>query len=150
PRYKQKPIGKVLAEIDKIITLWPRPFIELADDNSFINRRYWMELLPQLARRRIRWFTETDISVGRDPELLTLMRRAGCVEVLIGLESPESSSLRGLELNTDWKAKRFGEYKQWVRNIQEQGVRVNGCFILGLDGQGPEIFDLVFDYTREL
>ena len=37
-RYKQKPAHKVLAEIDRIRSLWPRPFIEFADDNSFVNR----------------------------------------------------------------------------------------------------------------
>ena len=69
-KYKQKPIAKVLAEIDRIRTLWPRPFIEFADDNSFINRAYWHELLPELAKRRIRWFTETDLSIYEDDALL--------------------------------------------------------------------------------
>ena len=49
-KYKQKPAAKVLAEIDRIISLWPRPFIEFADDNSFVNRAYWHDLLPELAK----------------------------------------------------------------------------------------------------
>ncbi len=64
-KYKQKPVPKVLAEIDRIRTLWPRPFIEFADDNSFVNRAYWRELLPELKKRRIRWFTETDLAITR-------------------------------------------------------------------------------------
>src|SRR6185503_5922873 len=39
-RYKQKPIARVLAEIDRIRALWRRPFIEFADDNSFVNKNY--------------------------------------------------------------------------------------------------------------
>ena len=62
-RYKQKPIDKVLAEIDRIRALWRRPFIEFADDNAFVNRRYWKQLLPELKKRKIRWFAETDLSV---------------------------------------------------------------------------------------
>ncbi|HJU83241.1 MAG TPA: radical SAM protein, partial [Holophagaceae bacterium] len=92
-RYKQKPIAKVLAEVDRICALWPRPFIEFADDNSFVNRPYWKELLPELKKRRIRWFTETDLAVHEDEELLLLMREAGCVEVLIGFESPTPAAL---------------------------------------------------------
>ena len=87
-RYKQKPIDKVLAEIDRIRALWRRPFIEFADDNAFVNRRYWKELLPELKTRKIRWFAETDLSVQEDSELLRLMRESGCAEVLIGFESP--------------------------------------------------------------
>ncbi len=148
-QYKQKPIAKVLAEIDRIRALWRRPFLEFADDNAFVNRRYWKELLPELARRRIRWFAECDLSVHDDTELLDLMRDSGCAEVLIGFESPREAGLRGLELKRDWKRKHWHEAKGAVRRIQERGIRVNGCFILGLDGQGPEVFDQVLEFAGE-
>ena len=147
--YKQKPIEKVLAEIDRIRALWRRPFIEFADDNAFVNRRYWKQLLPELKKRKIRWFAETDLSVHEDAELLRLMRESGCAEVLIGFESPGESGLRGLELKRDWKLKRWRESSEAVRRIQSFGIRVNGCFILGLDGQGPEIFDEVLEFAME-
>ncbi|HVQ23064.1 MAG TPA: cobalamin-dependent protein, partial [Candidatus Saccharimonadia bacterium] len=83
PKYKVKPIAKVLAEIHEIRRHWPRPFIEFADDNTFVNRRHSKELMRALAGERIKWFTETDISVADDPELLSLMHQAGCAEVLI-------------------------------------------------------------------
>jgi radical SAM superfamily enzyme YgiQ (UPF0313 family) len=148
-RYKQKPIENVLAEIDRIKALWRRPFIEFADDNAFVNRRYWKRLLPELKKRKIRWFAETDLSVHEDPELLGLMRESGCAEVLIGFESPDESGLSGLELSRDWKLKRWRHSREAVRRIQSFGIRVNGCFILGLDGQGPEIFDHVLEFATE-
>ena len=43
----------------------------------------------------MRWFTETDISVADDAELLALMREAGCAQVLIGFESPTRPGLDG-------------------------------------------------------
>jgi radical SAM superfamily enzyme YgiQ (UPF0313 family) len=149
PRYKQKPIDRVLAEIDRIRTLWRRPFIEFADDNAFVNRRYWKDLLPELTTRKIRWFAESDLSVHEDTELLRLMRQSGCAEVLIGFESPGTWGLHGLELKKDWKLKRWHDAKNAVARIQSFGIRVNGCFILGLDGQGPEIFDKVLDFAME-
>lgn len=149
-RYKQKPADRVLAEIDRILELWRRPFIELADDNSFVNRAYWKRLLPHLAERGIRWFTETDVSVGQDEELLRLLAAGGCMEVLIGLESPDSDGLAGLELRSDWKWKRLPAYRDAVRAIQSHGIRVNGCFILGLDAHGTDIFERVYDFAREL
>src|SRR5439155_11236630 len=96
-RYKQKPIDKVLAEIDRIRGLWRRPFIEFGDDNAFVNRRYWKQLLPELEKRKIRWFAETDLSVHDDAELLRLMRRSGCAEVLIGFERRGDCGPRGRE-----------------------------------------------------
>jgi radical SAM superfamily enzyme YgiQ (UPF0313 family) len=148
-RYKIKPIAKVLAEIDHIRHLWRRPFLEFADDNSFVNRDYWKELLPELRQRKLRWFTECDLRVYSDPELLDLMRESGCVEVLIGFESPIEEGLPGLELKTDWKHRRWREYRDAVRQIQARGIRVNGCFILGLDGHTPEVFDAVYEFARD-
>ncbi len=143
--YKQKPIEKVLAEIDRICEIWPHPFIEFADDNSFVNRAYWKRLLPELGKRRIKWFTETDLSVAEDPELLQMMRASGCAQVLIGLESPTAAPLSGL----DWKQKRFAQYKEAIRTIQSHGITVNGCFIVGLDGQTTAVFDDIYAFVRD-
>jgi len=149
-KYKQKPAVKVLAEIDRILTIWDRPFIEFADDNSFVNRQYWKELLKSLRGKGLKWFAETDISVADDEELLDLMRETGCAQVLIGLESPTESGLHGLELRNDWKFRKFPYYQKAIRAIQSRGVTVNGCFVLGLDGHTADIFAQVFDFVREV
>lgn len=96
-KYKQKPIENVIQEIKSILKIWEHPFIEFADDNSFVNHDYWKKLLRQLKGMNIRWFTETDLSVADDDELLELMKDAGCAQVLIGLESPTTTGLQGLE-----------------------------------------------------
>ncbi len=149
-RYKQKPAAKVLAEIDRIKEIWRRPFIEFADDNSFVDKQYWLDLLPQLRNRQVRWFAETDLSVAEDETLLGLMSDSGCAQVLVGLESPSSAHLDKVELRNNWKMKRFWRYKQAVRKIQSYGIRVIGCFVLGLDGQGPEVFDELYDFAIDL
>jgi radical SAM superfamily enzyme YgiQ (UPF0313 family) len=149
PMYKLKPVAKVLDEIHEIKGLWPRPFVEFADDNTFVNRRHSKELMRALIGERIRWFTETDVSVADDPELLALMREAGCAEVLIGLESPSAAGIDGVELRRNWKAGRFMDYRDAVERIQSHGVAVNGCFVLGMDGDGPEVFDAVADFVGE-
>ena len=113
-----------------------------------MNRRYWRQLLPELGKRKIRWFAETDLSVHEDSELLRLMRQRLC-RGAIGFESPGEWGLSGLELKRDWSAQRWRESKEAIRRIQSHGIRVNGCFILVLDGQGPEIFDRVLELAME-
>ena len=147
-RYKLKPVEKVIAEIREIKRIWPRPFIEFADDNSFVHREHYKALLRELAKERVRWFTEADVRVAEDNELLALMRDAGCQQVLIGLESPRRASLEGLETNTNWKVRQQEKYLSAIAKIQSYGVTVNGCFILGLDGGTPEDFDEVFRFVR--
>jgi radical SAM superfamily enzyme YgiQ (UPF0313 family) len=149
PGYKVKPVEKVMAEIQAIKRIWPRPFIEFADDNSFVMRAHYKELLRKLTKEKLRWFTEADINVAKDGELLGLMRDSGCQQVLIGLESPRRASLDGVETNANWKLRQREQYLSAIARIQSYGVTVNGCFILGLDGDTLEVFDEVFDFVKE-
>jgi len=146
--YKVKPVDRVLAEIHEIKRLWPAPFIEFADDNSFVNRRHSKELLRAMAGEHVRWFTEADIAIADDAELLELMHRSGCAEVLIGLESPTASGVDGVETRRNWKRSRFDDYADAIERIQSRGIAVNGCFVLGLDGDGPGVFDAVEAFVR--
>ena len=149
-RYKQKPIDRVLAEIDAIAARWDRPFIEFADDNGLVNRNYWRQLLPELAQRKIRWFTETDVSIAEaDDAFLTLLRESGCRQVLIGMESPRGVGLNGLELRRNWKQHQWPHYRQAIQKIQSHGILVNACFVLGLDGQTPDVFDDVYEFAAD-
>ncbi len=148
-KYKLKPVEKVMAEIKAIKRIWPRPFIEFADDNSFVDVEHYKNLLRELARESLRWFTEADLNVAKDDELLGLMRDSGCQQILIGLESPRAASLSGLELNANWKLRQQDRYKAAIAKIQSYGITVNGCFILGLDGDTPEVFDQVFNFAKE-
>jgi radical SAM superfamily enzyme YgiQ (UPF0313 family) len=149
PIYRVKPVPKVISEIRYIKDLWKQPFIEFADDNSFVNRKHSKNLLRALIPEKIRWFTETDISIARDSELLALMRDSGCAQVLIGLESTSLAGLKGLEKRSDWKAKQFDFYHTAIDKIQSYGIGVNGCFVLGLDGTGIDSFQEVFEFVRE-
>ena len=77
------------------------------------------------------------------------MRETGCAQVLIGLESPVEQDLKGVELRNDWKWKHFNEYKDAIQTIQSHGITVNGCFVLGLDGQTEDVFDQIFEFVKE-
>lgn len=147
-RYKLKPVEKVIAEIQAIKRVWERPFIEFADDNSFVHRAHYKALLRELRKEEVRWFTETDVAVAKDDELLALMRDSGCKQVLIGLESPNRRALDGVELNANWKLKQQDEYLRAIEKIQTFGITVDGCFILGLDGDTPDVFEDIYAFVK--
>ncbi len=148
-RYRKRPVEDVARDIRALCSLRKRPFVEFADDNTFVDKDWGKELCRQLIPLGIKWFTETDVSVADDPELLRLMRQAGCRQVLIGLESPEPGSLEGVELRSNFKARRWATNREAVREIQSHGITVNGCFILGLDGHTTDIFEQVLTYAQE-
>src|SRR5205807_2950939 len=89
--YRKRLVADVIRDIQAICRVRRRPFIEFADDNTSVDKDWRKELCRQLIPLHLNWFTETDISVADDDELLALMRASGCRQVLIGLESPARS-----------------------------------------------------------
>jgi radical SAM superfamily enzyme YgiQ (UPF0313 family) len=145
--YQQKPIDKVVAEIRTALETTRQPFFELADDNTFVNKKWGRALAAALAPLGIRWFTETDISIADDGELLDLVAASGCRQVLVGLESPDAGALDGMDPR-NWKKTRAPRYLEAIDRIQSRGITVNGCFILGLDNHTPDVFETVRDFVR--
>ena len=148
PKFKIKPIDKIITEIHEIKKIWKNPFIEFADDNTFVNKKHSKKLLRELTKENLKWFTETDISVAQDEELLALMRDSGCRQILIGLETTNLNQLNGLETRSNWKAKQLENYYRSIEKIQSYGITVNGTFIFVLDGQTEETFENVFKFVE--
>jgi radical SAM superfamily enzyme YgiQ (UPF0313 family) len=148
--YRKRPVADVVRDLKAVARLRKRPFIEFADDNTFVDKEWGKELCRQIEPLRLKWFTETDISVADDEELLRLMRQARCRQVLIGLESPTQTALEGVELHANFKARRCRDAKAALRRIQAHGVTVNGCFILGLDRHTPDVFEEVLDFALDV
>ncbi len=147
PGFRQKPVPQVIAELEAVLARWDRPFIEFADDNSFVDKAWSKELCRALIPYGIRYFTESDIAVAEDDELLELMHRSGCFQLLIGLESVSHGSLAGLERH-DWKLRKRDGYLAAIEKIQSHGISVNGCFVLGLDDDDPGIFRETLDFIE--
>jgi len=145
--YQQKPVERVVAEIRRALDVRKQPFFEFADDNTFVNKKWGKALLRAIEPLGIRWFTETDISIADDEELLDLLADSGCRQLLIGLESPGRDGLAGIDPH-NWKQDRSGNYLRAIDRIQSRGITVNGCFILGLDTHTPAIFESVQDFVR--
>jgi radical SAM superfamily enzyme YgiQ (UPF0313 family) len=146
-RFNQKPVERVITEIRAARGFVAEPFFELADDNTFLDRRWTEAFLRAVAPEGIRYFTETDASVADDPVLCDRLAASGCRQLLIGFESPRADDLAGLD-PADWKRRRAPHFRRVIDTLQSRGVSVNGCFILGLDAHTPDVFAGVLEFVR--
>jgi radical SAM superfamily enzyme YgiQ (UPF0313 family) len=54
------------------------------------------------------------------------------------------------EIDThNWKLKQSDRYLEAIERIQSNGIAVNGCFIVGLDGDTPGIFNDIRDFIEK-
>ncbi len=127
---RAKDCKRIKQELQAITTIRTRPWLELADDNTFALERDDAELLECLQESGARWFTETDWRIAQRPELLRKLARSGCRQILIGVESTV--------FRYPGMGKKTAEFEQIidaVTTIQDHGIAVNACFIVGADGE---------------
>ena len=70
-------------------------------------------------------------------------------QILIGLESPTPSGLNDIELKSNWKFRKRDYYRAAIERIQPHGITVNGCVVLGLDGDTEDVFDQIPKFVEE-
>ncbi|MCC5874887.1 MAG: cobalamin-dependent protein [Candidatus Sumerlaeia bacterium] len=148
--FRQRPVDGIIRDLEALMAVREKPYLEFADDNTFANKRWGRELCDALEPYGLKWFTETDLSVADDRELLRRLRPAGCRQLLVGLESPNSQALTGVEEKFDFKARRVTGMADAIRRIQDHGVTVNGCFVLGLDHDTVDSFQRIRDFAFEV
>jgi radical SAM superfamily enzyme YgiQ (UPF0313 family) len=100
--------------------------------------------LDSLAASEARYFTEADWRIGERPEVLRDLARSGCVQVLMGIESLvfrfPGMGAKQAELERVFAA---------VERIQSAGVAVNGCFIIGADGEDRNSIDRLIEFLLD-
>lgn len=143
-RFAEKPIERIREERAVIQQLMPRPLVELADDNTFAGSRDVNPLFDALQNAGARWFTEADWRIGERPDILRRLASSGCQQVLMGIESlvfryPGMGDKQA-ELNCIMNA---------VDAIQSAGVAVNGCFIIGADGETAESLESLTEFLLD-
>ncbi|WP_437187554.1 B12-binding domain-containing radical SAM protein [Planctomicrobium sp. SH668] len=143
-RFREKPIQLIRRELSQINKLDSAPLIELADDNTFAGNRDADELFEALHEANARWFTESDWRIGERPELLKKMAGSGCAQVLVGIES--------MVFRYPGMGDKLAEMNRMIdacTAIQEAGVSVNACFIIGAEGETQASVDRLTEFLLQ-
>jgi len=153
-KYRRRSIKDVVSEFKLI----GENHVLIVDDNLVGTRRdhiarakelFWAMIEANLKKR---WICQATINMADDEELLRLARRAGCIGVLVGFESPTDEGL--VEVHKKYNTQKNRDLGASVRRIQRYGISVVGSFIMGLDvdrpGIGLQIADTADRYGVDL
>jgi len=137
---RQRPIGEVVDEIANDCG----KFLFLVDDNIFVDIDQAKELFEALIPLKRKWFCQVSIDITKDPELVELMRKSGCISALVGFESLNESSLK--QMSKGWNV-RFGSYHDSIEVLQQSGIMIYGTFVFGYDADTVESFDEAVEFA---
>jgi radical SAM superfamily enzyme YgiQ (UPF0313 family) len=79
-------------------------------------------------RFKFRWTTQVRADIARDPELVGLMKKAGCYTLFIGLESVNPESLKAMK-----KEQTVEEITGALKVLRKNRIHVHGMFVYGFD-----------------
>jgi len=140
-----------MREVEDLHATGYRGRLFIVDDNFIANRKAVKEMLRLLAVWQeehgypYMLFTEASIDLAKDDELLDLMTRSGFTSVFIGIESPDSATLRAANKNQNAAC----DMNRAIEKIQRSGIEVMGGFILGFDTDKEDAFDNQLAFIRQ-
>ncbi|MCX6347995.1 MAG: radical SAM protein [Candidatus Aureabacteria bacterium] len=125
---------RVLAEVETMAAKHGACEIRFFDDTFTLDRERTVAICAGLERMKLRlpWTCLTAVKTVT-PEVLQAMKRAGCWQVLFGLESGDDRMLRLLK-----KGNTVEDNRRAVRWAREAGLEVRADFIVGTPGETME------------
>ncbi|MEN8201968.1 MAG: radical SAM protein [Bacteroidota bacterium] len=142
-RYVHRPVSDVVEEIERHGT---KLFL-FADDNITFSRKAAKELFKALIPLNIKWLSEGDMNMVRDPDLMDLMMKSGCVGLLVGLESISKDNLKSMQKNQNLS--KLDQYDEQMRILRNSGVMTWATFTFGYEYDTPEIFDQTLEFCSK-
>jgi radical SAM superfamily enzyme YgiQ (UPF0313 family) len=137
-QYRVRPAQEVIAEIESIDS----PHLFFVDDALGLNRKVAKEFFTQMVPLRRRWLAQGTVSLAEDLELLGLMRRSGCLGLLIGFESVQKATQ-----NEVMKIKNLRiDFYEAMRRFHGEGFGILGSFVFGFDYENKDVFEQTLEF----
>lgn len=139
--YRYRSIDLVIQEVEQEIARGKRTFF-FVDDNIIANRRYARELFERLIPLKIKWGGQASITAAKDPEVLALAGKSGCMALFIGIESISKETLHNAH-------KDFNNPEKYAENFQkyhDNGITILAGIIFGFDTDDESVFERTVEF----
>ncbi|URZ14076.1 B12-binding domain-containing radical SAM protein [Clostridium felsineum] len=119
--------------------------ISFSDDAFTYNRERVIELCRRILKENLKfiWACSTRVDLI-DEELIDIMYKAGCRNILFGIESCSNKVLK-----TIGKRINIEQAKRSIEIVKRRGIKVKEMFILGLPYESNETLNLIEDFFKE-
>lgn len=138
--YKPRPVADIVSEIKAT----GKKLIFFVDDNINVDFTRAKELYKALIPLNITWFSQSTINVVNDTQLLELMKKSGCLGLLIGFESLDNRNL--ILMGKQWNT-RQRDYKEALSILRKFSITVYGTFVFGYDHDDKESIEKTLQFA---
>ena len=139
--YRLRDVEQVVAEI----AADGQPYAVFVDNNLGSRPDYLRALCQALKPLDIIWSAALTIDVTDDPTLVREMALAGCTGVFIGFESLNVGNLQDARKRSPVP----DDYARRVAILHDNGIQVNGSFVLGFDHDDVSVFEKTVEWIEQ-
>lgn len=153
--YGRKPRTKspeqMLAELDALYNLGWRRYVFIVDDNFIGNKRnakvFLRALIPWMEAHRYPFvlLTEASLNLAEDDEMIDLMVKAGFTLIFMGIETPDTDSLVGINKLQNTRQSLI----ESCHKITRKGLQIMSGFIMGFDNEQAGAGQRIVDFIEE-
>jgi radical SAM superfamily enzyme YgiQ (UPF0313 family) len=153
--YGRKPRTKtpeqMLLEFEVLYNLGWRRYVFVVDDNFIGNKRnakvFLRALIPWMEAHRYPFIllTEASLNLAEDEELIELMVKAGFTIVFMGIETPDTDSLLGVNKVQNTRQSLI----ESCHKITGAGLQIMSGFIMGFDNERAGAGDRIRSFIQE-
>jgi radical SAM superfamily enzyme YgiQ (UPF0313 family) len=140
-QYRVRPVQEVIAEIESIDS----PYIFFVDDALGLNRNAAKKLFTEMIPLRRLWLGQGTVSLAEDLELLRLMRRSGCMGLLIGFESVQKVTQNEVKKIKNLRI----DFYEAMRRFHDEGFGILGAFVFGFDYENKDVFGQTLEFVMK-
>jgi radical SAM superfamily enzyme YgiQ (UPF0313 family) len=126
-KYRQRSLDNFFKELDYLTSKYKVDYICLADELFSTNHERVKEFCERIEPYNINWWAQFRVDrIAKNPELLPMLKKAGCDVMSFGLESADNRILKSMEKNTT-----IEQAEKALKHVYNSGIHLEGAFIFG-------------------
>ena len=124
-KYRRRSLDDFFAELDYLVSRYNIEYISMADELFAPDFDYAKAFCARIKKYNIPWAADFRIDKIK-PELLPILKGSGLDVMFFGLESADNRILKSMR-----KGITIEQIEPALRNVNESGIALYGCFIFG-------------------
>jgi anaerobic magnesium-protoporphyrin IX monomethyl ester cyclase len=146
--WRARSVGSIIEEIQMVKDTYGYRAFAFVDDNFTLNPQRVMDLCKEICKRGwdIHWwcFSRVD-TIVRNPEMVSLMHKAGCRSTYIGIESRNQETL-------DYYNKKISAdiSREAISILKNNKIEMTASFIIGALNENKEMVEDTLRFAKSL
>jgi radical SAM superfamily enzyme YgiQ (UPF0313 family) len=145
-RYRTRSAENFVDELEWITQNLPEIREVFFEDDTFsVNKKRVVEICDLIKERKLDIVWSANARADIPYEVLKKMKSAGCRMLIVGYEAGSQRILNNIK-----KGITLRQAEKFAEDARKAGIRIFGCFMIGLPGDTRETIEETFRYAKRL